>query len=216
MIAQHSNCINYFNKKILNELNDVCTTWIAGGALRDYFSYGYIKSDIDLYFPNEKEMNKCLKYFTEVNADIDETFTVNTNSKRGKIIYENENVVSITYRNMQLDIVKRYFKTPENAIKEFDFTVSCAAVDREKVYFHETFFIDLAKKALVINKLPHPISTLWRMQKYIKKGFTICKGGLLEIVEAIQKLERDDETSTTIEDQLEFYPDGTPKFIGID
>ena len=41
--------------------------------------------------------------------------------------------------------------------------------------------MDLAKRSLVINSLPYPLSTVQRMQKYIKKGYTICNGGLLEI-----------------------------------
>lgn len=203
MDPQLSNCINYFNKLILNELKDVCNCWIGGGAVRDYFSVGYITKDIDLYFPNEEEYEKCRIYFS---------------NKWSKELFDNQNVKKIVYNKRNIDLIKHYFAGPSEAIQEFDFTVCCVAVDRDNVYTHPTFFMDLAKRALVINKLPYPLATMWRMQKYIQKGYRICSGGMKDIAMAISKLElhKDDDQPNIAIIETEFYPDGTPKFVSFD
>lgn len=226
MIAQFSNAINYFDRLILNELKDVCATWIGGGSVRDYFSVGYITGDVDLYFSNKEEFDKCHQYFmyNGIIEKKDGDIVSNVSKPAAFLLYENDNVCKLLYKGKKYDLVKKFFSDPETAINAFDFTVSCAAIDRTKVYTHPTFFVDLAKRALVINKLPYPMSTLWRMQKYIKKGYTICSGGLLDIAKAISSLElhkeKEENASNPATDaaiiETEFYPDGTPKFKGID
>jgi len=129
--------------------------------VRDYFSVGYITSDIDLYFDSEEEFSKCYIYFLTLNY---ETF-----EKRAQLLFENDNVVKIIYKKQKYDLVKKFFTDPKDCIDAFDFTVCCGAVDSTTVYHHETFFIDLSKKQLMINALPFPMSTMWRMQKYIQK-----------------------------------------------
>jgi hypothetical protein len=194
---QFTNCINYFRSLILNELHENnISCWIAGGCLRDYFSLGYISKDVDLFFSNEEEISKINTYLLE---------------KKAKKLFENDNVMKFSYKNRIFDIVKKTFPSPKDCIKEFDFTVSCVAVDLEEVYYHESFFIDLAKKSIVINKITYPLSTLSRLQRYIKKGFTVCNGGLLEIANSFSNM-----NVKTMNEELEFYENGTPMFRGID
>ncbi|MFZ5955799.1 MAG: hypothetical protein ACOYT4_05220 [Nanoarchaeota archaeon] len=196
MIQQFQNCIKFFSDLILAELPAVC--WIAGGALRDYFTIGRCSSDIDIFFPSEKEFKKAIKFFKIQN--ILPTFS-------------NERVTNYIWKKNKIQLVSaHYFSSPEETIEKFDFTVVCCAVDKENVSHHETFFMDLAKRRLVINSLPYPLSTLQRLQKYIKKGYTICNGGLLEIAKAIQKVNLENST----ENPIEFYLDGSVRFIRID
>lgn len=172
--------------------------WIAGGALRDYFSIGYPQSDIDVFFPNNDEYEKakkCLLFHTQ-----------------GNIEYENEKICVFIVNKHRFELVKIFFPTPESTITEFDFTVCCCAVDTKDVYMHEDFFADLAKRRLVVNKLPFPLSTLQRLQKYIRKGYSICNGGLLDISKAIAGLDLTRPEVNT----FEFYPDGSPRFVRFD
>ena len=70
----------------------------------------------------------------------------------------------------------------------------------------------MAKKALIINKLPYPLATLKRLQKYINKGFSICDGGLLEIAKKINEMDFGDP----LQNSFEFYGDGKTKIIKFD
>lgn len=56
------------------------------------------------------------------------------------------------------------------------------------------------------------IVSLPTMQKYIKKGYTACNGTLLTLTRALQAVNLDNPS----EDALRFYPDGTPRFLGVD
>jgi hypothetical protein len=137
----------------------------------------------------------------------------------GSIYFESKNVVKINYKGYKFDLVKKLFNNPQECIDAFDFTICCVAVDKNKTYINKTFFMDLAKRALVINTIPYPLSTLWRMQKYIKKGHTICQNGLMKIAIAVGELElhakeADKEQAEEIE---ELYESGTGSmFDGID
>lgn len=218
-LKQIQQCVDFFCWKILDDLlafsgkpandpfaeegNEAETglsgieCWIAGGAVRDYFmGIRQFKTDIDLFFPDETEFLKADIFFIE----------------KGKELRETRNSKSFLYKSNRYDLVKKFFSSPDETIKAFDFTVCCAAVDRKRLYLHDSFFIDLSSRKLVINTLPYPLSTLQRMQKYIRKGFSICNGGILEIANAIRELDQEEMEAKHIES----YPDGTKRFVGID
>jgi len=181
MIIQFENAINRFNSLILKELKDAqINCWIAGGSVRDYFTGITKASDYDLFFPSEEEYLKAKNYLNEKNAIVK---------------WESNNGIKVLYNNNTFDLVKtRFFATPEDTIREFDFTVSMFAVDINKVYHGETSFIDLSKKQLMINKITFPESTLYRAFKYYKKGFTMCAGEMKKIIEAIKNMPKEIQT----------------------
>jgi hypothetical protein len=74
------------------------------------------------------------------------------------------------------------------------------------------FYEGIATKHLRINRLDFPLSSLERMQKYIKKGYTACNGTLLTLTRELQKVNLDNPQENT----LTFYSDGTPRFLGVD
>lgn len=200
MIIQFSNCIDFFNKMILTELTPVCKCWIAGGCVRDYFSIGRISSDIDFYFPTDEEFEKCKQYllhqdFVEVEEAQDDGSVQKVKKEKplATFLFENENVIKLKYKGRKVDIIKKLFSSPQETIDAFDFTVCCAAVDGVKIYHHETFFIDLAKRQLMINQLPFPLSTLSRLQRYVQKGYYMCNGEMLKLSQAIGALQTNTE-----------------------
>ena len=186
--------IYFFRKLILDKLPDQC--WIAGGAIRDYFAQGFITGDIDLFTTDEEIFNVIITFF----------------QKEGTSFIDTNNSIKFRYKKYTFDVVKRHFPSPIKAIDTFDFTICCAAIDKLYLYHHPTFFIDLAKRRLVIHRLPYPLSTLQRLQKYVKKGYWICNRGLLELARAIAEINFDDP----MQNHISFYPDGQPKFVCID
>lgn len=202
-MIQLDNAVEKYNKIILNELKESgIKTWIAGGALRDYFMGVQIKTDYDLFFPNEIEYKKCKTYFEAKNAEIK---------------WESDNGMKIKYNNKTFDLVKKYFETPQSTIDNFDFTVSMLAVDNEKVYYGETTFIDLAKRQLILNKILYPASTLSRAFRYYEKGFKMCLGEMKKLCEAIQSIPKEEKSDEN--ENTDIPPSGNniaDFFIGID
>ncbi len=176
-MIQFDNAVARYNKLILAEMKEAgIKCWLAGGALRDYFMGVPIKTDYDIFFPNEIEYIKASDYFK---------------ANRAEVKWESENGMKIKYNNYTYDLVKKFFPDPQATINEFDFTVSMFAVDYERIYHGETSFIDLAKRQLMINKITYPASTLSRAFRYYKKGFMMCLGEMKKLIESIQAMPKE-------------------------
>lgn len=182
IMIQLDNAVSRYGKIILTDLKDagiIC--WLAGGALRDYFMGIVIKTDYDIFFPNEDEYNRAKKFFSLKDGV--------------EIKWESDNGMKVLYNKRTFDLIKKFFPTPQDTIDAFDFTVSMFAVDTDKVYHGETSFIDLSKRQLMINKITYPASTLSRAFRYYKKGFSICLPEMKKIIEAIQAMPKEQEQS---------------------
>ncbi len=200
---QLTNAVSRYNKIILAEMKEAkITCWIAGGALRDYFMGVPIKTDLDVFFPNETEYQKAEVYFK---------------AKDAKIIWESDNGMKVSYKGRKFDLVKKFFDTPRATIDAFDFTVSMFAVDSDSIYYGSTSFIDLAKRQLMINKITYPASTISRAFRYYKKGFSMCQGEMKKMCEAMQSVPKDEQENDSGKDDAPSGDDETTNFfIGID
>lgn len=196
-MIQFNNTIKHYGKLILDDLPHGC--WIAGGSLRNYFTgLSSTASDIDIFFENQQTFDVVLEYMK--------------NTLEGVVKYENERVTRIVVdKYKRFDLVKHlYPEGPQSCIDSFDFTVSMLAVDKTKFYHGETTFIDLSKRQIMLNeycKNQHPLSTLARVIKYVKKGYHICNEEISKLYTIINSSEQ--EANQQIIGQY-------PSFIGID
>ena len=149
----------YFNNLILGKLRAKgITCWIAGGALRDYFTDKPLTTDCDIYFPNATEFNKAKNYFL---------------SKGGEVIFESENGMKVTEGGKTFDLVKIFRPNPTETINQFDFTISMFATDGKDIFYGDKSLKDLQERKLVLNNLVMPKSTLRRVLSHYKKGYTM-------------------------------------------
>jgi len=203
-MIQITNAVERYGKLILNEMKEAdIKCWLAGGALRDYFMGVPVKTDYDMFFPNEVEYKKARTYFENKDCEIK---------------WESDNGCKIKYKDLTYDLVKKFFTDPQTTIESFDFTVSMFAVDTETVYYGETTFMDLAKRQLMINKITYPASTMSRAFRYYKKGFSMCLGEMKKLVEAIQDMPKPEQKK---EEQIQNEEekssgDDLAFFVGID
>lgn len=204
-MKQLENAVERYSKLILSELKEEAKAncWIAGGALRDYFMGFPVKTDYDIFFPSEEEYKKVSEYLK---------------SKDAEVKWESDNGMKVRYNGKTYDLVKKFFKDPQETIDAFDFTASMLAVDMEKVYFGETTFIDLAKRQLIINKITFPASSLSRAFRYYKKGFSMCRGEMKVLIESIQNMPKEEKSDSDEEKSPEEMSSGelADFFIGID
>lgn len=164
-------CAEFFEKIFKPLIDSEVTFWVAGGAIRSWFQTRTVTSDIDVWFPSESEWTNAKAVADKVWKLTKET-TASANYSAGK-------------HWIQL-VRKHYFKDPESTISEFDFTVACAATDCRDCFFHDHFFIDLCMKRLAFNKIPYPLSTWRRCQKYMARGFVLCLDEELKLLEALK------------------------------
>jgi len=168
----------YFNNLILGELRkNGINAWIAGGVLRDYFSDKPLKSDCDVFFPSLSEFNKAKNHFI---------------SNGGKVIWESENGMKVTYKGNTFDLIKIFRPNPLETISRFDFTISMFATDGMDVYYGNNSLKDLQDRKLVINTIINPLSTLKRVLKHYKKGFTMSADETKKLYASLNSLPYDE------------------------
>jgi hypothetical protein len=174
----------HFNNLILKELRfNGINCWIAGGVLRDYFGDKKSTSDCDIFFKNINDFNKAVKYFKSNGA---------------KIIWESNNGMKVQYKGNVYDLIKIFFKNPNDTIDSFDFTISMFATDGNKIYHGINSFNDLKEKKLVLNKISKPFSTLKRVLKHYNKGFNMSAEETKKLYKYLNNMEYNDETNNLL------------------
>lgn len=148
--------------------------WIAGGALRRTLLGEGLTSDIDFFFRNAEQAATfhddmlALKGWEIRRTGQNVTYGIHVDN--AKII-----VQAITIG---------YYLTPEAVIDSFDFTITQFAFDGTLLYCGEHSLWDLARKRLALHRLTFGTSTVRRLIKYTRQGFTACSGCLADILES--------------------------------
>lgn len=183
---------------------------IAGGSVRDYLAGDKVK-DIDIFVSSKEVEDKLIAFLKE----------------KGTLMNENDHLGNYKYKDRWVQVIRnKIFPMSAELILGFDFTICQAMLVCRKLTNLDTneetdtidlitgndFFQDLLAKHLRIGTIQFPLSTLERLQKYIKKGYTACNGTLLEISKAIKTVDLDNPDENT----LQFYPSGGARFFGID
>lgn len=185
-MPQSVNCIDYFRKRFFKHFTDELNkkVWVGGGAIRDYFSEGLVTKDIDFFCVDRLAMAKLVKVLR--NKFEYKHYLITRNAIKGYCM--------VWGKRIDVDIVKKPFKNPIECIDAFDFTVCCFACNADNFYYHKSAIFDLIRKRLVIHKLPHPVDSLKRLNKYTIKGFKACNGTLLTLAKAIAEQDPKNES----------------------
>lgn len=189
-LASQRECTRFFR----DILDAVPSGWIAGGALRDFFSRTKCTSDIDVFFQSMDDLEDGMKSIEQTDATQ---------------IYDKENIVGYLFHGRHVQFVKRrFFNSLAHAISSFDFTVCSAGIDHNGlVLVHKDFFEDLAARRLVIHSMSSPIGTYARLGKYTRKGFKADNATLLQIADAMRNIPREEL------DELKWYSTGRPRSL---
>ena len=113
-----TDCINYFNTLILDDLKKKLpdlNCWIAGGAIRDFFIHGRHLNDIDIYFPDPIEASKLRKILSKKSGVIYQ----NVNCQKYHFYKENSDIHAIVDGTdhqypIVADLIKIHFISPED------------------------------------------------------------------------------------------------------
>jgi Icc-related predicted phosphoesterase len=178
--------ISFFTDYILIEIPEEVPAWIAGGSLRDFLLYGYIKeeTDIDIFTNNQENFDILRKEFNQFYIEKEESNTAVT-------------LLGKEDDEKKVQLIKIFYDNPVECINNFDFACCCAYVGyhptkdknkrTERVIFDaaEEFYKDNESRTLRVVRLnDSPTATLGRIQKYKAKGFTISDVEKLSIMNA--------------------------------
>lgn len=158
--------------------SDAPICWIAGGAVRQWFSGKEYKSDVDVFGTSEA----ALKEFVEANM-IPEKAKVFSSEK------------STTYKNngYVIQTINFFANDVEALFNSFDFTLCQFAWDGQRITTTAEAILSVLRKRLKTHNIQpgYEFDTLRRAFKYQRKGYKPCTGTLQEIAKAIRGM--DDE-----------------------
>jgi len=190
----------FFEKISEDDSLDPLDYAVAGGAVRDSL-VGVKFKDIDVFCSGPDAVERLESWFSK--------------QENVRILNGNDVLSNYMLNGNWFQIVKRAFfdrKYPKDLVERFDYTICGAMIHNGELITLPTFFQDSLTKRLRVNTLEFPLNSLERMQKYVKKGYTACNGTILSLAKAIQGLDLEKPGSNS----LVFYPDGTPRFLGVD
>ena len=149
---------------------------IAGGAIRAVFAREYV-SDYDVFFKNLTDYGN---------------FLAAMKSQEGyELTFESDTAKSFTKEDTKVQVISFIFGTAKEIIEQFDYTVCMGAYDFEANDFvlAEDFLSHVARKELYYNvNGKYPISSLFRLQKYFKKGYKIPGVEVIKLALAVNNL----------------------------
>lgn len=150
--------------------------WIAGGAVLEAALFDTRTSDADLFFRSEGDLERALGAILQQDGHFD---------------VKGEKVYKATLEALgRIDLIRNIYSDPLACIETFDFTVACCAVDRNGLFYcHDQFFQHVAARKLEINAVTFPLSTIKRIEKYARKGFSLSPHACYQIASAAKDAE---------------------------
>lgn len=162
---------------IVNELPSPAPTgpWIAGGAIRRTLLNEPLASDVDYFFRDEEQAT---------------AFAADMEARAAWIISTREQVTTYGIKIDDKTVIVQaitlaYYPTLEAVLDSFDFTITQFGYDGSDLVCGEFSLWDLARKRLALHKLSFGVSTVRRLIKYTRQGFTACGGVLASILEEV-------------------------------
>jgi hypothetical protein len=157
-------------------------TILAGGALLSYFTDSTVR-DFDLYFRTPAD-------FEQICANVPGTFALVPQVSERSVTYRRTESIDGQYYVRTLNMIKnKHPVSPEDLIESYDFTVCMCAMTYDSIVYHPQYFMDVATRSLRVYNPDNPTSSLYRMQKYIKRGYSIDQENMHKLLEAIQERE---------------------------
>lgn len=151
--------------------------WIAGGSVRRLFIGAPMDSDFDFFFANPEQAGNFLISMKKLGAILK-----NENEKNSTwLVPAIESGPELTVQAVTF----AYFESMRQVIESFDFTICQFAYDGDHFEVGEFSLWDSARKRIVPAKITFGVSSVRRLLKYGRQGYTICGGALADILQQV-------------------------------
>lgn len=150
---------------------------LAGGTFERLSNNEKI-NDLDLYFRTPTHAYKFCQ-------DIRDNYNCVGITKRSILFKNSSKEIPINV------IIFKYFQDAKEVLHYFDFECCKASFDfhTKEFYASPEYLLSLQTKQLIYSRSLYPIGALIRLQKYIKRGYTIDYGSLLRLYKDLKNLD---------------------------
>lgn len=170
--------------RALKRLPDVGANgpWICGGAVRRTIAGEKLDSDFDFFFADEVQAAGFETALRGAGAGL----TAHTDKVSTFVLPSESPEDGVYLPEMKIQVIRyQFFADAEAVIDSFDFTLSQFAFDGVSVYVGPFSLWDVARKRIVIHRVSYAVSTLRRLLKYTRQGYTVCSGALAELLKQV-------------------------------
>lgn len=167
-------------QKVLSMLPSVTKEgpWLGGGALRRLvLGQDALESDLDFFFASD--MQRLTFEAGLLGLDTKEIKRTDHHTEFAVFIPSIKKTVRIQCIHFL------YYNNAAEVVDSFDFTVCQLAYDGTKLTVGDYTLWDLARKRLALHRLTYGLSTVRRLLKYTKQGFSACSGVITAILNDI-------------------------------
>jgi len=171
--------ISHFNKLVQKEKSLYASEEEAFEVLKD--AVGNYKDDrVFIYIPSsgiasteefekQKEKQFATQHSKEEKSEKKETY---------ETVFISSNAITLTN---DIQIIIRFFGTPEEIHENFDYTITKNYYYQNKVVLNPQALEDILTHTLTYCGSKYPICSLIRLRKFIKRGYTINAGNILKM-----------------------------------
>lgn len=166
-----------------------CGCFIAGGAIRRWFTGGEKLSDIDVFGPSKSHTDEFIKEFGLNAVQTDDT----------------KNATTYAVAGVKLQVIKHYHPTIEALLESFDFNVCQFGWSDDGIFATQKAVIGVLRGHLSVATIhkDFAVDSLRRAFKYNAKGFTPCGGTIRDLANSLRGL-----TEEEVKKQVEMSPRG--------
>ena len=183
-------------------------SYITGGSISCMLIDEYV-NDYDIYFYNKEDADKVKTYF--------ETKILKTSSDdKFKVKLITDNAINLSDK---IQLIIKFVGEPKEVTDKFDFKHIKSYYDcnTQKLHLTNDVYQLVCEKELVYTGSEYPLSSLFRLKKYIKKGWNVSTTTMLhialDIVSVFNKMEKGRMRPCGIDDQDIIEPQKDTKFI---
>jgi hypothetical protein len=189
-------------KEIVRKIEEPSFTgnyYIAGGCMTSIFS-GTKINDVDIYFEKAEEFTLFVeKNFKEAKKNPADTVFTPIEPR-----FASANALSYSKNDVYIQLIKKFHLPVLEMLGRFDFSVCMCAYNPRTGQFimSENFLSHLSMRTVCYNvNSDSPINSLWRVKKYILKGFHFSAYELIKLALKIHSLKM--ETFADLKEQLD-------------
>ncbi len=160
----------------------------SGVASETQSEYAYFESE------SEESASDFIESLSLKNlADIAEELLQETKGKNNKYspVFLSDNAVTLTDK---VQLIIRFYGEPEDILRNYDFVHSMCFYDYAKgnLQYHPEALESILSKSLLYRGSLYPIASLFRIRKFIARGWRITAGQMLKIIWQVKDLDLED------------------------
>ena len=170
--------------------------WIAGGAVRRWFSGEKQDSDIDILSSKKEYLDKFVM-----------------DMQLGRPKFSTKTADTYIVDKTAIQIIKLYSNSPEESLDGFDFKHCQFFYTTEGVYATHEAIICTLRKHLAVHRIRRgfEMDSLRRAFKYHSQGYNPCYGTLRDLAFAIMQMDQ-----SSMMQQIEISPSGGTRVVRFD